>query len=268
MPLRRCACCGLPAAQETQCTTCEAPQKQHDETVEPMLYGEPLAVVVCALLEVGRGHTGRGQELVAAWRTGGSKALTAASFDALAQARCARMTGTHTQKKRPLLHLTGEPLGPAGSPLVHANRVAAAWLLEGENRHAPESYALLYERFFVETCFDDPEQAGLRACSSRALALALVLALALALALALVLALALTLALFLTTHHSTFTLTPSSSRTSGCSRRQGCAATTPASRRAPTTAPRAAPWPSHGATSSCCARSRHARAAWPPRRRR
>lgn len=105
MPLRRCACCGLPAAQETQCTTCEAPQKQHDETVEPMLYGEPLAVVVCALLEVGRGHTGRGQELVAAWRTGGSKALTAASFDALAQARCARMTGTHTQKKRPLLHV-------------------------------------------------------------------------------------------------------------------------------------------------------------------
>ena len=113
-----CKCCGLPAAQEAQCVTCEAPACAHDEVIEPTLHGEPLAVTVQALLCVMRGATDAGQGLVSSWRVGGSRALSAASFDGLAQ-------------------ITGASFGPAGNPVANANKAAAAWLLEGKNDHAP-----------------------------------------------------------------------------------------------------------------------------------
>ncbi len=135
----RCACCGLPAAQEESCVVCEAPRVQHDEASEPTLYGEPLAIVVQALLYVIRGEVARGQAIVAAWRTRGSAGLRAADYDAISE-------------------ITGEPIGPAGKPLANAQAAAAAWLLSDEgNAHVPASYALLYERYFVESCFDEPE---------------------------------------------------------------------------------------------------------------
>ena len=135
----RCACCGLPAAQEESCVVCEAPRVQHDEVVEPALYGEPLALVIQALLYVIRGQVALGQAIVVAWRTRGSAGLRAVDFEAIAE-------------------ITGEPMGPAGKPLSNAQAAVSAWLLGDDgNGHIPASYALLYERYFVESCFDDPE---------------------------------------------------------------------------------------------------------------
>ena len=80
---RFCKCCGLAAAQEeSACGVCEAPQAAFD-CPEPSLYGEPLAVVIMALLHVIRGQTTAAQQLVVTWRTKGPSGLKASDFDGL-----------------------------------------------------------------------------------------------------------------------------------------------------------------------------------------
>eukprot|EP00966_Prymnesium_polylepis_P100952 2337713-Prymnesium_polylepis.3 len=140
----RCKCCGLMVQQQdpaadSKCGVCEAPVLQHADVVEPLLYGEPLAIVVQALLCVMRDQTARGQDLVSVWRESGAAALDASHFEALAQ-------------------VTGFVVDGAQPTALHAaNTAAAAWLLDASNAHVPASFSALYERYFVETCFDDPE---------------------------------------------------------------------------------------------------------------
>jgi hypothetical protein len=144
MPLSfsfRCKCCGLPQAAASQCDSCEAPQAMHEEVYEPSLYGEPLAIIVEALILVIRDAIGQAQDLVSTWRTGGSGSLVASHFHGLAQ-----ITGTAL--------LISDTCPTA---LDAANMAAAAWLCDGVSKHVPEHYSLLYERYFVESCYDDPE---------------------------------------------------------------------------------------------------------------
>lgn len=117
------------------CGTCEAPVALHP-CPEPSKYGEPLAVLVAALLHVIRDEQDAARELVSTWRTGGPSALKADHF-----AHLAKLMGS-TQ---------------FGSPLTAASAAAANWLLECNNEHVPESFAMLYERYFIETVWDDPE---------------------------------------------------------------------------------------------------------------
>lgn len=140
MPKRfgaRCSCCGVPAAQlDLACGVCAAPQSQYDGC-EPLLYGEPIAIVVEALLRVVRDEKDAARQLLQAWRGGGPEAVLPQHLQAVSQ-------------------VTGAALAPEG-PLQAANEAVAGWLLQGANAHAPASFALLYERYFVETVFDDPE---------------------------------------------------------------------------------------------------------------
>lgn len=140
MPRRlapRCFCCGVPAAQEAlQCVTCEAAFAQF-ESCEPELYGEPIAVTIEVLIRVTREQVESAQEVVTAWRTGGSDALQASHFTAVAE-------------------ITGITLEDA-TALQAANAAVATWLLEGGSVHVPRTFSLLYERYFVEENFDDPE---------------------------------------------------------------------------------------------------------------
>ena len=138
MPLR-CKCCGVRGAQNAACFTCETPVKAHEETYAPEMYEEPLAIVVQALLFVIRGETARGIDLVSTWRSSGAKALKAQHFEGIAE-------------------ITGIALGPAGRPIANASKAVEEWLMKGGNRHAPATYALLYERYFIERTWDDAEQ--------------------------------------------------------------------------------------------------------------
>lgn len=130
-----CACCGLrAAAARGACEVCEAPLAQHNDTLQPVLYAEPLAIVVQAILLVIREQIGAGQQLVIDWRSQG-------------------VAGVKQEQLLALAEITGREL----TTLEEANRAAAEWLLDGSNEHVPSKFAHMYERYFVETCFDDPE---------------------------------------------------------------------------------------------------------------
>ena len=44
-----------------------------------------------------------------------------------------------------------------GNPLAAASAAAADWLIECKSAHVPDTFAMLYERFFIESVWDDPE---------------------------------------------------------------------------------------------------------------
>jgi len=106
------------------------------EGVEPLLYGDPIAVVVQALLHAMRDEVELGKALVITWRTEGPAGLKPSHFEAVAA-------------------IVGVELSE-GNALVEVNASVDAWLLKGENRHIPASLVPIYERYSVEQNFEDP----------------------------------------------------------------------------------------------------------------
>lgn len=104
------------------------------EVVEPMLYGDPIVVVIQALLHAMRDEVELGRTLVKTWRTKGP-------------------SGFKTEHFKAVIDIVG--VAPESS-LKSLNEAVGTWLLHGKNKHVPASFAVLYERYFIESCFDDP----------------------------------------------------------------------------------------------------------------